>query len=52
LTAGAKADDIAASVFRKYSLPFDRQVLLPRLFIDYKTSMITDEDPLWGLLFY
>ena len=20
--------------------------------IDYKNSMITDEDPLWGLLFY
>jgi len=27
-----------------------RQVV--REFIDYKTSMITDEDPLRGLLFY
>ena len=25
---------------------------LGRQFIDYKTSMITDEDPLRGLLFY
>jgi len=29
-----------------------RRPLLPREFIDYKTSMITDEDPLRGLLFY
>ena len=27
-------------------------VLTTREFIDYKTSMITDEDPLRGLLFY
>ena len=27
----------------------DRQI---REFIDYKTSMVTDEDPLRGLLFY
>ena len=25
---------------------------IPREFIDYKTSMITDQDPLQGLLFY
>ena len=38
--------------------PFDGQITLitkqlnEREFIDYKTSMITDDDPLRGLLFY
>ena len=31
---------------------FGRDASLEREFSDYKTSMITDEDPLRGLLFY
>ena len=35
-----------------YSVSFSRTALIHREFIDYKTSMIRDEDPLRGLLFY
>ena len=36
-------------ILRKAGQPDEAEL---REFIDYKTSMITDEDPLRGLLFY
>jgi len=38
--------------FRQLNRPAGNFVSLPGEFIDYKASMITDEDPLRGLLFY
>ena len=41
-----------ASELGRYDSSFKAELDSRREFIDYKTSMITDSDPLRGLLFY
>ena len=43
---------VLANIVREVPSDMGRGVVLCREFVDYKTSMMTGEDPLRGLLFY
>ena len=51
-SGGSVWKESASLSFRMISVSPHHQWFLERLIIGYKTSMITDEDPLRGLLVY